>query len=68
MRRIPVTWRSALVVAYVAWVLVCVFVLGGGLTVLLFFGVWGAIWLAFSGFWRWADETRRALLHRRGYY
>ena len=53
---------------YVAWALVCSFVLGGGLTVLLFFAVWGGIWFGFSVFWRWADETRRVLLRRRGYY
>jgi len=52
---------------YVSWALVCAFVLGGGWSVLLFFGVWGGIWLAFSGFWQWADETRHTLLHRRGY-
>ena len=46
----------------------CSFVFGGGLIVLAFFAAWAAIWLAFSSFWRWADETRTALLRRRGYY
>jgi hypothetical protein len=30
--------------------------------------VWAGVWVAFSLFWRWADETRRTLLRRRGYY
>ena len=60
-------WRSAVVLAYVAWALVCSFVLGGGLDVLAFFAVWGVVWVAFSGFWSWADETRRLLLRRHGY-
>lgn len=67
MRRRGLVWRSAVVGGYVAWALVCSFVFGGGLTVLAFFGVWAAVWTLFSGFWGWADETRRALLHRRGY-
>jgi hypothetical protein len=33
-----------------------------------FLGLWYGIWIAFSTFWRWADETRRVLLRRRGYY
>ena len=60
-------WRSAVVAGYVAWALVCSFVLGGGLVVLGFFAVWAAVWLAFSGFWRWADESRRLILGRHGY-
>jgi hypothetical protein len=60
-------WRTGVVLAYVAWALVCSFVLGGGLVVLAFFAVWGGVWLAFSSFWRWADETRRGLLRRHGY-
>ena len=61
------TWRRLVVLAYAAWALVGSFVLGGGLTVLGFFVVWAAVGLAFSGFWRWADETRKALLRRHGY-
>ena len=41
-------WRSAVVAGYVAWALVCSFVLGGGLVVLGFFAVWAAVWLAFE--------------------
>lgn len=61
-------WRFGLVAGYVAWALFCSFVLGGGFVVLAFFGTWGAVWLAFSLFWKWADETRRHLLRQRGYY
>jgi hypothetical protein len=39
-----------------------------GFWIVAFVGVWAGIWLAFSAFWRWADETRRLLLRRRGYY
>jgi hypothetical protein len=39
-----------------------------GFWVSAFVAVWFGIWLAFSAFWRWADETRRTLLRRRGYY
>jgi hypothetical protein len=49
-------------------VLLCSFVLGGGLSVLASFGVWAGIWVVFSVFWCWADETRNVLLRRRGYY
>jgi hypothetical protein len=66
-RRFPVG-RSIALGSYVAWALVCSFLLGGGLTVFVFFAVWGGVWLGFSLFWRWADETRRGLLRRRGYY
>ena len=61
-------WRSAVVGGYVAWALVCSFVFGGGAILLAFFAAWAAVWLVFSGFWRWAEETRRDLLRRRGYY
>jgi len=57
-------WRFGLVACSVAWALVCSFALGGGTVVLAFFGVWGAVWLAFSLFWRWADGARRDLLRR----
>jgi hypothetical protein len=62
------SWRGAVIAGYVAWTLVCAFVFGGGVFALLFFGVWGAVWLGFSLWWRWADNTRQALLRRRGYY
>lgn len=68
LRERHVGWRAAVLAGYVCWALVCVFVFGGGLVVLAFFGVWTAIWLAFSSFWRRADETRKALLRQRGYY
>ena len=68
VKRIASRWRAAVVLGYVAWALVCSFVLGGGLAVLTLFTVWGGVWLAFSGFWRWADERRRLLLRRHGYY
>ena len=58
-------WRSAVVAAYVAAALAFSFVFGGGLVVLAFFAVWGAVWLAFSLFWAWADGVRRVLLKRR---
>jgi hypothetical protein len=64
---VGLSWRLVLAVLYVGWVLACVFAFGGGWPVLAFFAVWGVVWLAFSGFWRWADETRRALLHLHGY-
>jgi hypothetical protein len=55
-------------VGYVGWALLCSFELGGGMSVLALFGVFAGIWVAFSVFWRWADETRKVLLRRRGYY
>jgi len=57
-----VIWRSAIVAFYVACALVFSLLLGGGLVVLVFFGVWGLAWLAFSLFWSWADRARRKLL------
>jgi hypothetical protein len=68
LRQRGLFWRSALVGGYVGWALVCSFVFGGGPIVLAFFGIWAVIWIGFSAFWRWADETRRLLLRRRGYY
>jgi hypothetical protein len=50
------------------WALLCGFVFGGGAVVLAFLAVWFGVWLGFSIFWRWADETRKVLLRRRGYY
>jgi hypothetical protein len=59
-----VIWRSAIVAGYLAAALTFSFVFGGGLVVLMFFGVWGFVWLAFSLFWRWADRSRRLLVQR----
>jgi hypothetical protein len=59
-----VIWRSVIVAGYIAGALTFSFVFGGGLVVLMFFAVWGLVWLAFSLFWGWADRTRRALLKR----
>ena len=61
-------WRSVVVAGYTVWALVWGFMLGGGAPVLAFFAVWGAVWLAFSRFARWAEGTRRLLWRRRGYY
>ena len=63
-----VGWRFVLLALYCAWALVCAFVFGGGWLVLELFCVWGAVWLAFSLFWRWANRTRTDVLRRRGYY
>jgi hypothetical protein len=57
-------WRSLVVAGYVAVALVFAFVFGGGWVVLLFFGVWGGVWLGFSLFWRSADEARRKLIRK----
>lgn len=59
-----VIWRSAIVAGYIAFALTSSFVLGGGLVVLMFFAVWGLVWLAFSLFAAWADRVRRLLLQR----
>jgi hypothetical protein len=59
-----VIWRSIVVAGYIAFALVFSFALGGGLVLLMFFAVWGIVWLVFSLFWSWADETRRHLLKR----
>jgi hypothetical protein len=32
--------------------------------VILFFVVWGGVWLGFSLWWGWADRVRHALLKR----
>lgn len=72
--------RSVLVRGYISWVLLYVLLVGGSLVPLALFDVWGGfwivafvgvwvgVWIAFSAFWCWADETRRLLLRRRGYY
>ena len=57
-------WRSAVLAAYVALALVFGFVLGGGIWIVLFFAVWGGVWLGFSLFWGWAQAARRALLRK----
>jgi hypothetical protein len=68
MRRTTKLPRFTLPALYVVFALVCSFALGGGLIVLLFFGVWGAIWSAFAAFANWANRTRRLILKDRGYY
>ena len=62
------------------WALLYAFGVGSSLAVLAFLGLWAGfwlvallgvwygIWIAFSAFWRWADETRKLLLRQRGYY
>lgn len=57
-------WRSALLGAYVGLGIVFGIVLGGGAVVLVFFAVWGGMWLGFSLLWSWADRTRNALMKR----
>ncbi|HZQ88569.1 MAG TPA: hypothetical protein VFA42_01025 [Gaiellaceae bacterium] len=57
-------WRSALLLAYVGLGILFGVVLGGGSGVLVFFAVWGGVWLGFSLFWGWADRARNALLKR----
>jgi hypothetical protein len=59
---------KGLVLVYGAGALVCSFALGGGLTVLAFFGVWMAVWIAFGSFVRWGERRRGVLLRDRGYY
>jgi hypothetical protein len=70
VRAIPLKliWRLAVVIGYVAWALVWSFLLAGGPVVLAFFAVWGGFWLAFSRFGQSADERRRLLLRKHGYY
>jgi len=51
-------------VAYVGLGIVFGVVLGGGAVVLVFFAVWGGVWLGFSLFWGWADRARSTLLKR----
>jgi hypothetical protein len=67
MRR-PLTIRRLILPAvYVAFALVCAFALDGGGVVLLFFGVWGGMWLGFARFSDWANRTTHNLLRDRGY-
>jgi hypothetical protein len=53
---------------WVVWAIAFSFGSGGGVTMFAFFAVWGAVCGGFALFWRWADNTRRVLLRRRGYY
>jgi len=53
------------VASYVGLGLVFGVAWGGGPFVLAFFAVWGLVWVGFSLFWRWADESRRRLLQQR---
>ncbi|HXR12003.1 MAG TPA: hypothetical protein VN770_06895 [Gaiellaceae bacterium] len=57
-------WRSLVVAGYAAFALVCTFVLHGGTFFLVFFIVWGGVWLVFGLFWGWADRARQSLLKR----
>ena len=53
-----------MLVAYVGLGIVFGVVLGGGAVVLVFFAVWGGVWLGFSLFWGSADRARSTLLKR----
>ncbi len=55
-------WRTALLVAYVGLGIVFGVFLGGGAIVLMFFAVWGGVWLGFSLFWGWMQQARAKLL------
>jgi len=57
-------WRAVLLAVYVGLGVVFGVFLGGGAVVVLFFVVWGGVWLGFSLWWGWADRTRAALLKR----
>ena len=59
-----VIWRSALVAVYVGLGLVFGLALGGGWVVIVFFAVWGGVWLGFSLFWAWMQAARNALLRK----
>jgi len=59
-----VIWRAVLLALYVGLGIVFGVVLGGGAAVLVFFAVWGGVWLGFSLFWGWAQRARRGLLKR----
>jgi hypothetical protein len=59
-----VYWRAALLVAYVGLGIVFGVVLGGGAVVLMFFAVWGGVWLGFSLFWGWMQRASDKLLNR----
>jgi hypothetical protein len=59
-----VYWRAAIIAGHVAFALTAAFVLGGGPAVLMLFGAWWLVWLAFSLFGDWADGARRDLLNR----
>jgi membrane associated rhomboid family serine protease len=66
-RKRRVTVQSVVLGLWVVWALA--FSLGSGdLTMLAFFALWGGVCGGFALFWRWADDTRRVLLRRRGYY
>jgi len=55
-------WRTAVLVAYVGLGIVFGVFLGGGAIVLMFFAVWGGIWLGFSLFWVWMQQARAKLM------
>jgi hypothetical protein len=54
-----VIWRAVLLAVYVGLGIVF-----GGAVVILFFVVWGGVWLGFSLWWGWADRVRTTLLKR----
>jgi hypothetical protein len=57
-------WRAILLAVYAGFGIVFGVFLGGGAVVILFFVVWGGVWLGFSLWWGWADRARTALLKR----
>jgi hypothetical protein len=59
-----VIWRCALLAAYIGLGIFFGVVLGGGWVVLVFFAVWGGVWLGFSLFWGWGDRARSELMKR----
>jgi hypothetical protein len=59
-----VIWRAVLLAVYVGLGIVFGVFLGGGAVVILFFVVWGGVWLGFSLWWGWADRVRNTLLKR----
>jgi hypothetical protein len=59
-----VIWRAILLAVYAGFGILFGVFLGGGTVVILFFVVWGGVWLGFSLWWGWADRVRHALLKR----
>jgi len=57
-------WRAILLAVYVGLGIVFGVFLGGGAVVIVFFVVWGGVWLGFSLWWGWADRVRSTLLKR----
>jgi hypothetical protein len=59
-----VIWRAVLLAVYAGFGIVFGVFLGGGAVVIVFFVVWGGVWLGFSLWWGWADRARNALQKR----